>query len=65
MIESSCHCGAAKLEILDVPEEVTDCHCSICRRYAALWAYYSVWADIRDRRLRADPDSRICVRFAR
>jgi hypothetical protein len=41
MIESSCHCGAVKLEILDVPEEVTDCHCSICRRYGALWAYYS------------------------
>ncbi|MGB6451537.1 MAG: GFA family protein [Steroidobacteraceae bacterium] len=41
MIESSCHCGAVKLEILDAPEEVTDCNCSICRRYGALWAYYS------------------------
>ena len=20
--------------------EVTECHCSICRRYGALWAYY-------------------------
>jgi hypothetical protein len=41
MIESSCHCGAVKLEMLAVPEEVTDCNCSICRRYGALWAYYS------------------------
>jgi hypothetical protein len=41
MIESSCHCGAVKLEILDAPEEVTGCNCSICRRYGALWAYYS------------------------
>lgn len=41
MIESSCHCGAVKLEILAAPEEVTDCNCSICRRYGVLWAYYS------------------------
>jgi hypothetical protein len=41
MIESSCHCGAVKLEIRAAPEEVNDCNCSICRRYGALWAYYS------------------------
>ena len=40
MIESSCHCGTVKLEILSAPEEVTDCNCSICRRYGVLWAYY-------------------------
>jgi hypothetical protein len=41
MIEASCHCGAVKLEIQAAPEEVNDCNCSICRRYGALWAYYS------------------------
>lgn len=41
MIESSCHCGAMKLEIAAAPETVTDCNCSICRRYGVLWAYYS------------------------
>ncbi|HEY3776588.1 MAG TPA: GFA family protein [Rhizomicrobium sp.] len=41
MIESSCHCGAVKLEIAEAPETVTDCNCSICRRYGVLWAYYS------------------------
>lgn len=41
MIESSCHCGAVKLEIAAPPETVTDCNCSICRRYGVLWAYYS------------------------
>jgi len=41
MIESSCHCGAVKLEIASPPETVTDCNCSICRRYGVLWAYYS------------------------
>jgi hypothetical protein len=40
MIDSSCHCGAVKLEILAAPETVTDCNCSICRRYGVLWAYY-------------------------
>jgi hypothetical protein len=40
MIESSCHCGAVKLEIAAAPETVTDCNCSICRRYGVLWAYY-------------------------
>jgi hypothetical protein len=39
MIESSCHCGAVKFEIQVAPEEVTDCNCSICRRYGVLWAY--------------------------
>lgn len=41
MIGSTCHCGAVKLEIAIAPETVTDCNCSICRRYGALWAYYS------------------------
>ena len=41
MIEASCHCGAVKLQIESAPETVTDCNCSICRRYGALWAYYS------------------------
>ena len=41
MIESSCHCGAVKLEVELAPAQVTECNCSICRRYGALWAYYS------------------------
>jgi hypothetical protein len=40
MIEASCHCGAVKLEIQSAPNGVTDCNCSICRRYGVLWAYY-------------------------
>jgi len=40
MIESSCHCGAVRLTIDEAPSEVTDCNCSICRRYGVLWAYY-------------------------
>ena len=39
-IHASCHCGAIHLEIALPPETVTDCNCSICRRYGVLWAYY-------------------------
>jgi hypothetical protein len=39
-IEASCHCGAVHLEIKTPPETVTECNCSICRRYGVLWAYY-------------------------
>jgi hypothetical protein len=42
LIESSCVCGAVRLAISRAPDELVDCNCSICRRYAALWAYYSL-----------------------
>ena len=38
---ASCHCGAVQLHVDAAPETVTDCNCSICRRYGVLWAYYS------------------------
>jgi hypothetical protein len=41
MIRASCHCGLICLEIDTAPSEVTECNCSICRRYGVLWAYYS------------------------
>ena len=40
MIEAVCHCGALKIEVPRKPRNVTDCNCSICRRYGVLWAYY-------------------------
>ena len=41
IIRASCHCGAVCLEIDAAPAEVTECNCSICRRYGVLWAYCS------------------------
>ena len=38
---ASCHCGAVTLEVKRAPRSITDCNCSICRRYGALWAYYN------------------------
>jgi hypothetical protein len=40
-IDASCHCGAIRLTAAVAPETLTDCNCSICRRYGVLWAYYS------------------------
>ena len=40
-VVASCHCGAIHLEIAAPPETVTDCNCSVCRRYGVLWAYYA------------------------
>lgn len=39
-VEASCHCGSVILAVAATPEAVTDCNCSICRRYGVLWAYY-------------------------
>jgi hypothetical protein len=41
LITATCHCGAVRMEIEHAPDEVTDCNCSICRRYGTRWAYYS------------------------
>jgi hypothetical protein len=41
LVEASCHCGAIRFEVEAAPAAVTDCNCSICRRYGVLWAYYS------------------------
>lgn len=40
-VEASCHCGAIRIVLAQAPAQVTDCNCSICRRYGVLWAYYS------------------------
>jgi hypothetical protein len=39
MIEGSCHCGAIRFRLARPPEKLTDCNCSACRRYRALWAH--------------------------
>jgi hypothetical protein len=41
MIEASCHCGSVRIDIPRKPRTLTECNCSICRRYGALWAYFN------------------------
>jgi hypothetical protein len=40
MLTATCHCGAVQVEVPRKPRTLTNCNCSICRRYGALWAYY-------------------------
>ena len=40
MIKASCHCGNVQLQFEQLPESLTRCNCSICRRYAASWIYF-------------------------
>jgi len=41
VVTGSCHCGAVRVDVPRRPHALTDCNCSICRRYGALWAYYT------------------------
>ncbi len=40
MLTATCHCGAVRVDVPRRPRSLTDCNCSICRRYGTLWAYY-------------------------
>jgi hypothetical protein len=46
MLSATCHCGAVRIEIPRRPRRITNCDCSICRRYGTLWAYYKA-SDVR------------------
>lgn len=34
-----CHCGNVAIAVA-APSQLTECNCSICSRYSALWGYY-------------------------
>lgn len=53
MLIASCHCGAVKVQVPRRPRSLTNCNCSMCRRYGVLWAYYRD-AEVR---LQAAPDA--------
>ncbi len=39
MLGGSCHCGGTRWTLDALPESVTACNCTVCRRYGVLWAY--------------------------
>jgi hypothetical protein len=39
VIEGACHCGAVTWRFDGMPESVTACNCTVCRRYGVLWIY--------------------------
>ncbi len=40
MLQGACHCGLVQIALQRTPRTITNCNCSICRRYGVLWAYY-------------------------
>ena len=36
MLLATCHCGAINVEVPEAPTIVSDCNCSICRRYGVV-----------------------------
>lgn len=47
-VTAICHCGSVEVIVPRAPSVVSDCNCSICRRYGVLWAYYPA-ADVQIR----------------
>jgi len=39
-ITATCHCTGINILLPSPPTSITECNCSICRRYGAIWAYY-------------------------
>jgi hypothetical protein len=39
MLAGICHCGACRWTFAGMPESVTACNCTLCRRYGVLWIY--------------------------
>jgi len=40
-MKATCHCGAIEISVSRLPDKLVKCTCSICRRYGALWGYYT------------------------
>jgi len=39
MLTGTCHCGTLSWTFDGMPDSVTACNCTLCRRYGALWIY--------------------------
>jgi len=57
-IRGSCHCGSVEIVLTGFPDTVTECNCSLCRRYGVLWAYVEAEAVV------ALPDGALTDRYA-
>lgn len=57
MIEGTCHCRSVRWTFEGVPESVTACNCTVCRRYGALWAY-----DYQDEGIKVSGATRAYIR---
>ena len=40
-LKATCHCGKVSFTLSRSPVDLGSCNCSICRRLAGLWGYYT------------------------
>ena len=52
MLTATCHCGAVRVDVPRRPRSLTNCNCSVCRRYGTLWCLLQGLAGPRHRRHR-------------
>lgn len=57
MLTGTCHCGELSWTFDGVPESVTACNCTLCRRYGVLWAY-----DYEGERIKVSGPSAVYIR---
>jgi hypothetical protein len=38
---AACHCNRVKAQLPSKPEKLNECHCTVCYKYGALWAYFA------------------------
>src|SRR4051794_304960 len=39
-LQSTCHCGRIQITLPSRPTELNECHCTVCYKYGAMWAYF-------------------------
>lgn len=39
-LTATCHCGRVRAQLPSKPKRLNECHCTVCYKYGALWAYY-------------------------
>jgi hypothetical protein len=60
MLTGSCHCGNIGWTFDGMPDSVTACNCTLCRRYGVLWIY-----DYEDARIKLSGTSTAYTRSDR
>lgn len=39
-LTATCHCGRVEVQLPSKPTKLNECHCTVCYKYGALWAYF-------------------------
>jgi len=45
-LTATCHCGATRIELAEMPKAMKACNCTFCHRTGAVWGYYDP-ADVK------------------